>query len=60
MKTILKWKWPITIGLLAITILLFIIAPNLTKQAEEAGSFQLSEDASSQQAAKMLGGCRRK
>ncbi|EPD49478.1 hypothetical protein HMPREF1210_03377 [Paenisporosarcina sp. HGH0030] len=54
MKTILKWKWPITIGLLAITILLFIIAPNLTKQAEEAGSIQLSGDASSQQAAKML------
>ncbi|MGB3260382.1 MMPL family transporter [Paenisporosarcina sp.] len=54
MKTILKWKWPITIGLLAITILLFILAPNLTKQAEEAGSFQLSEEASSQQAARML------
>ncbi|MBW9234794.1 MMPL family transporter, partial [Leptospira santarosai] len=28
--------------------------PNLTKQAEEAGSFQLSENASSQQAARML------
>jgi len=54
MKTILKLKWPITIALLAITIVLFLIAPNLTKQAEEAGSFQLSEDASSQIAAKML------
>jgi RND superfamily putative drug exporter len=54
MRTILKLKWPITIGLLAITIVLFLISPNLTKQAEEAGSFQLSKDASSQQAAQML------
>jgi len=54
MRTILKLKWPITIGLLIITIALFLIAPDLTKQAEEAGSFQLSEDASSQQAAQML------
>ncbi|WP_075620241.1 MMPL family transporter [Paenisporosarcina indica] len=54
MKTILTLKWPITIGLLVITIVLFLIAPNLTKQAEEAGSFQLSEDASSQIAAQML------
>lgn len=54
MNTILKWKWPITIGLLAITVVLFLIAPNLTEQAEKAGSFQLSKDASSQQAAQML------
>jgi len=54
MHTILKLKWPITIGLLAITIALFLLAPNLTEQAEKAGSFQLSEDASSQIAAKML------
>lgn len=54
MNTVLKFKWPITIGLLVLTIALFLLAPNLTQQAEEAGSFQLSEDASSQQAASML------
>lgn len=54
MRSILKLKFPITIGLIAITIVLFLIAPNLTKQAEEAGSFQLSEDASSQIAGQML------
>lgn len=54
MRTILKLKWPILIGVIAITVLLFLIAPNLTNQAEEAGSFQLSDDASSQLAAKML------
>jgi len=54
MKTILKLKWPITIGLLALTIVLFLVAPNLTEQAEEAGSFQLSKDASSQIAGQML------
>ncbi len=54
MRTVLKLKWPITIGLITLTIALFFMAPNLTEQAEEAGSFQLSEDASSQQAARML------
>jgi RND superfamily putative drug exporter len=54
MNTILRWRWPITVGLLAITVVLFLIAPNLTEQAEKAGSFQLSKDASSQQAAQML------
>lgn len=54
MRTILKLKWPILIGVIAMTVLLFLVAPNLTNQAEEAGSFQLSEDASSQLAAKML------
>ncbi|WP_033543761.1 MMPL family transporter [Planococcus sp. CAU13] len=54
MKTVLKFKWPIMIGLIALTAVLFILAPNLTDQAEEAGSFQLSEDASSQLAANIL------
>lgn len=54
MRTILKLKWPILIGVIAMTVLLFLLAPNLTNQAEEAGSFQLSDDASSQIAAKML------
>ncbi|WP_084243150.1 MMPL family transporter [Planomicrobium okeanokoites] len=54
MKTVLKFKWPILIGLIALTAVLFLLAPNLTEQAEEAGSFQLSDDASSQQAADIL------
>ena len=48
MKTILKFKWPIMIGLIIVTAVLFFLAPNLTEQAEEAGSFQLSDEASSQ------------
>ncbi|RNF39176.1 MMPL family transporter [Planococcus salinus] len=54
MRTVLKLKWPIFIGLLILTVALFLLAPNLTEQAEEAGSFQLSEDASSQTAANIL------
>ncbi|KPL60454.1 MMPL family transporter [Rossellomorea vietnamensis] len=54
MKSIIKFKWPITIGLLIITALLFVISPNLTKQAEEAGTFQLPDDAASKKAMEML------
>lgn len=54
MKTVLKLKWPITIGLIILTAVLFLIAPNLTEQAEEAGSFQLSDEASSQLANSIL------
>lgn len=54
MQTILKLKWPIAIGLIVLTIALFLLAPNLTEQAEQAGSFQLSEQAASQQAATIL------
>ncbi|HSP23299.1 MAG TPA: MMPL family transporter [Planococcus sp. (in: firmicutes)] len=54
MHTILKLKWPITIGLIVLTVALFLLAPNLTEQAEQAGSFQLSDQASSQQAATIL------
>lgn len=54
MKTILKLKWPIFIVILAVTIGLFILAPDLAKQAEEAGSFQLPDTADSQKAANML------
>lgn len=53
-KTVLKLKWPIMIGLIILTAVLFLLAPNLTEQAEEAGSFQLSDDASSQMAANIL------
>ncbi|TWT24724.1 MMPL family transporter [Planomicrobium sp. CPCC 101110] len=54
MRTVLKLKWPITIGLLVITVALFLLAPNLAEQAEQAGSFQLSDEASSQIAATIL------
>lgn len=54
MQTILKLKWPIMIGLIILTAVLFLLAPNLTEQAEEAGSFQLSEEADSQRAATIL------
>ena len=54
MQTILKLKWPIMIGLIVLTAALFLLAPNLTEQAEEAGSFQLSEEADSQRAATIL------
>lgn len=54
MKNIIKFKWPITIGMIALTVLLFVLAPNLTKQAEEAGTFQLPKDAGSQRAAEIL------
>ncbi|MEZ0480038.1 MMPL family transporter [Planococcus sp. SSTMD024] len=54
MQTILKLKWPIMIGLIVLTAALFLLAPNLTEQAEEAGSFQLSEQADSQRAATIL------
>lgn len=54
MKSVLKFKWSITIGLILLTVVLFLLAPNLTEQAEEAGSFQLSDEASSQLAATIL------
>lgn len=54
MRAIIKFKWPIFIGLLTLTIALFILAPNLAKQAEEAGSLQLPSSADSQKAADML------
>ncbi|WP_377888027.1 MMPL family transporter [Alkalihalobacillus sp. R86527] len=54
MNFIIKFKWPITIGLLVITALLFVVAPNLTKQAEDAGTFQLPDDADSKRAAEIL------
>ncbi|WP_298832774.1 MMPL family transporter [uncultured Planococcus sp.] len=54
MHSVLKFKWPIAIGLIVLTIVLFLLAPNLTEQAEEAGSFQLSDEASSQIASRIL------
>lgn len=54
MNAIIKLRWPITIGLLIVTVLLYVLAPNLTKQAEEAGTFQLPDDAASIRAAEIL------
>lgn len=54
MKNIIKFKWPITIGMIILTVLLFVLAPNLSKQAEDAGTFQLPKDAGSQRAAEIL------
>ncbi|TWT04244.1 MMPL family transporter [Planococcus sp. CPCC 101016] len=54
MHSVLKFKWPIAIGLIVLTVALFLLAPNLTEQAEQAGSFQLSDEASSQLASSIL------
>ncbi|WP_226657202.1 MMPL family transporter [Pseudalkalibacillus hwajinpoensis] len=54
MRQILKFKWPIAIALIVLTAALFILSPNLTKQAEDAGTFQLPENADSKVAADIL------
>lgn len=36
----IQWRWPIFIGMLVLTAALFMMAPNLSKQAEEAGSLR--------------------
>ena len=54
MRQILKFKWPIAIALIALTAVLFVLSPNLTKQAEDAGTFQLPENADSKVAADIL------
>ncbi|UOQ42765.1 MMPL family transporter [Halobacillus salinarum] len=54
MKQILRFKWFIATTLIAVTVLLLFIAPNLTEQAEDAGTLQLPEDADSQQAQELL------
>ncbi|EIM06590.1 MMPL domain-containing protein [Planococcus antarcticus DSM 14505] len=54
MHNVLRFKWLIAISLIVLTVVLFLLAPNLTKQAEEAGSFQLSDEASSQIASSIL------
>jgi len=54
LRNIIQWRWGILIGLIVLTAGLFIAAPNLTKQAEEAGSFQLAEDMDSQRAQDIL------
>ncbi|PKR77079.1 MMPL family transporter [Halalkalibacillus sediminis] len=54
MGKVIKFRWYILIGIIALTGALFVLSPNLTEQAEEAGTFQLSNDADSQRAAEIL------
>ena len=54
MRKIIQWRWSIFAGLLVLTVALFLLAPNLSKQAEQAGSFQLPGNADSQRAADLL------
>ncbi|OCA80849.1 MMPL family transporter [Pseudobacillus wudalianchiensis] len=54
MRSVIKWKWPIMAVILVLTAVLFMLAPNLTKQAEDAGTFQLPKEADSQRAAEIL------
>lgn len=54
MRKVLKFRWPIFIVLLVVTVVLFILAPDLAKQAEDAGNMQLSDTADSQRAADLL------
>ncbi|MFD2922489.1 MMPL family transporter [Halobacillus naozhouensis] len=54
MRTILKFKWVIVTLMILLTAGLFIVSPNLTQQAEEAGNLQLPEGTDSQKAAKIL------
>ncbi|MBN8208114.1 MMPL family transporter [Bacillus sp. NTK071] len=54
MRQLLKFKWPIVIVLIATTTVLFFLSPNLSQQAEDAGTFQLPESSDSKLAADIL------
>ncbi|WP_114571476.1 MMPL family transporter [Exiguobacterium flavidum] len=54
MRTIIKWRWAVLVTMILLTVGLFLTAPNLAKQAEEAGSFQLADDADSRRAQQIL------
>ncbi len=54
MRMILKYKWIIVTLMILLTAGLFIVSPNLTQQAEEAGNLQLPEGTDSQKAAAIL------
>lgn len=54
MRQLLNYKWPIAIVLIAITIVLFFLSPNLSQQAENAGTFQLPASSDSKLAADIL------
>lgn len=55
MKQVLKFKWPITVLMLAFAIVSFILSPNLTELAAEKGDVQLPSTAASEQARQYLG-----
>lgn len=54
MKQVLKFKWPITVLMLAFAIVSFILSPNLTELAAEKGDVQLPSTAASEQARQYL------
>ena len=54
MKHILKFKWPVTVLMIAFAVLTFIFSPNLTELAAEKGDVQLDDDQPSEQARKYL------
>jgi RND superfamily putative drug exporter len=54
MRQIVKWRWAILALLLIVTVGLLFTAPNLAKQAEDAGAIQLANNADSQRAADIL------
>lgn len=54
MRSILKFRWLVVSLLIIATVVLFFLSPNLTKQAEEAGTFQLPKEADSRIAAEIL------
>jgi len=54
LRLVLKLKWLIVALLVIVTAGLYIFSPNLSKLAEEAGTFQLPDDADSQIAAEIL------
>lgn len=54
MKQVLKFKWPITVLILAFAIISFMLSPNLTELAAEKGDVQLPSTAASEQARQYL------
>ncbi|MEH7517265.1 MMPL family transporter [Priestia megaterium] len=54
MKFIVKFKWVIAAFILALTVILMLTAPNLTKLASEKGQSQLPDDAVSSRASQIL------
>jgi RND superfamily putative drug exporter len=54
MKHILKFKWPVTVFMIAFAILTYIFSPDLTQLAAEKGDVQLSDDQPSEQARQFL------
>src|SRR5699024_11125101 len=54
MKHILKFKWPVTVLMIAFAVLTFMFSPNLTQLATEKGDVQLADDQPSEQARKYL------